>query len=223
MNPAMIPSLFTTGMSLCSAFHLQYWGLWSCRHVVSLLLEGKPASTAPILDHVLINWKSSSIWKFEGCRMCVSPFVMTQYSPWQKESEPCRIVNLSASLSIRASVLKVGLEYTASPKWGPGQITNTTTTIKGFIPFAEWWSEGAKFCSQCGSTMAWPTPPSLWLAQIHQLEGTRAEIYLDFPEIRGFPFQKATFWGEVVWGRYNLTRYILPKNAAEEKDCFSKS
>ena len=30
---------------------------------------------------------------------------------------------------------------------------------------------------------------------------------LDFPEIKGFfPFRKATFWGEVVWGRYNLTR-----------------
>ena len=32
---------------------------------------------------------------------------------------------------------------------------------------------------------------------------------LDFPEIRGIPFQKATFWGEVVWRRYSLTKSII--------------
>jgi len=31
---------------------------------------------------------------------------------------------------------------------------------------------------------------------------------LDFPWIRGFPETSATFWGEVVWRRYNLTRLI---------------
>jgi len=29
---------------------------------------------------------------------------------------------------------------------------------------------------------------------------------LDFPDIRGFPFL-ATFWGEVMWGGYDLTRF----------------
>ena len=28
--------------------------------------------------------------------------------------------------------------------------------------------------------------------------------------LRGFPFS-ATFWGEVVWGRYDLTRNVIIK------------
>ena len=32
---------------------------------------------------------------------------------------------------------------------------------------------------------------------------------MDFPEIKDFP-SSDTFWGEVVWSRYNLTRYMGP-------------
>ena len=37
-----------------------------------------------------------------------------------------------------------------------------------------------------------------------------------------FPFQKATFWGEVLWGRYNLTRfYKHQRMCTYRKNCTS--
>ena len=58
--------------------------------------------------------------------------------------------------------------------------------------------------------LEWPTPwewPTLW-----EWSGQNKIFHQPRFPSRGFPFRFATFWGEVVWGRYNLTRMMsFPK------------
>ena len=65
-----------------------------------------------------------------------------------------------------------------------------------------------------GGQGSWKRTPTLTMRYLAKLW---CFTNLDFAEIRGFPEASATFWGEVAWGRYNLTQ-ILVREIDREKE-----